>query len=204
MHNIFVTAIGTDSGKTVVSAILAKALNADYWKPVQSGQPADSDTVKELTAGTVKIHPEQYVFKTPASPHYAAAVENRAIELDEFKIPQTDRPLIIEGAGGLMVPLNEHHLMIDLIKKLDCRIVLVSNIYLGSINHTLLSVEALKKRGMPIDHLVFNGAENLSTENIIKTFTQAPVLFRLDQEENVNPEIIEKYAANIRRQLNQS
>lgn len=197
MRNIFVTAIGTDSGKTVVSAILAKAFEADYWKPVQSGEPKDSDTVKDLTAGTVKIHPEQYVFKTPASPHYAAAVENRAIELDEFKIPKTNRPLVIEGAGGLMVPLNEHHLMIDLIKKLDCSVVLVSNIYLGSINHTLLSVEALKKRGISIDYLVFNGAETPSTENIIKTFTKAPVLFRLDQEKKMNPEIINKYAADI-------
>jgi dethiobiotin synthetase len=198
MRNIFVTAIGTDSGKTVVSAILAKALNADYWKPVQSGQPADSETVKQLTAGTVKIHPEQYVFKTPASPHYAAALENRTIDLDIFAAPKTDRPLIIEGAGGLMVPLNEHHLMIDLVKKLNCRVVLVSNIYLGSINHTLLSIEALKKRGIAIDYLVFNGIETPSTENIIKTFTQAPVLFRLDQEEKINPEIIDKYAANVR------
>jgi dethiobiotin synthetase len=198
MRNIFVTAIGTDSGKTVVSAILAKALNADYWKPVQSGQPADSETVKQLTAGTVKIHPEQYVFKTPASPHYAAALENRTIDLDIFAAPKTDRPLIIEGAGGLMVPLNEHHLMIDLVKKLNCRVVLVSNIYLGSINHTLLSIEALKKRGISIDYLVFNGIETPSTENIIKTFTQAPVLFRLDQEEKINPEIIDKYAANVR------
>lgn len=203
MRNIFVTAIGTDSGKTVVSAILAKAFEADYWKPVQSGEPKDSDTVKELTAGTVKIHSEQYIFKTPASPHYAAAVENRTIELNNFILPKTDRPLIIEGAGGLMVPLNEHHLMIDLIKKLDCMVILVSNIYLGSINHTLLSVESLKKMGINVDYLVFNGVETPSTENIIKTFTKAPVLFRLDQEEKMNSKIIDKHAADIRKiQLN--
>lgn len=199
MQNIFVTAIGTDSGKTVVSAILSKAWNCDYWKPIQSGEPKDSDTVKQLTEGTVKIHPEQYIFKTPASPHYAAEVENRKIDINNIKLPQQDRPIIIEGAGGLMVPLNEHHLMIDLIKKMDCQVVLVSNIYLGSINHTLLSIEALNKRGIKIDHLVFNGPETPSTENIIKTFTNASVLFRLNQEMEISPAIIKKYASRISR-----
>lgn len=197
MQDIFVTAIGTDSGKTVVSAILAKAFQYDYWKPIQSGEPKDSDTVRQLTKGDIKIHPEKYFFKTPASPHYAAAVENRSIELSEIIPPPSERPLIIEGAGGLMVPLNDDHLMIDLIKKLDCKIVLVSNHYLGSINHTLLSIEALKQKGLKVDHLIFNGPETRSTEKIITHYSKAPVLFRLDQEEILNSETIEKYAAAI-------
>ena len=197
MQNVFVTAIGTDSGKTVVSAILAKAWNYHYWKPVQSGEPKDSDTIHQLTEGSVVIHPEKYIFRTPASPHYAAEVENTEIKIDNIIPPQSDRPLIIEGAGGLMVPLNEHHLMIDLIKKLNCKVVLVSNMYLGSINHTLLSIEALKKRYISMDYLVFNGPKTPSTENIIKTFTGATELFHLDQEEEITPQLINDYAAKL-------
>ncbi|MGK7389673.1 MAG: dethiobiotin synthase [Candidatus Cyclobacteriaceae bacterium M2_1C_046] len=199
MQNIFVTAIGTDSGKTVVSAILAKSWGYDYWKPVQSGKPTDSETIRKITGGTVKIHPEKYFLQTPASPHHAAEVESKRIKLTDFEIPQSERPLIIEGAGGLMVPLNEEHLMIDLIKKFNCQVVLVSNIYLGSINHTLLSLEALNNRGIEVNHLVFNGPPTPSTENIIQNYFKAPVLFRLDPEDKIDAETIDRYAKKISR-----
>jgi len=149
--NYFVTAIGTDSGKTLMSAILCKALQADYWKPVQAGYPTDSEWVKSLLRDTdSKIHRETYVFKTPASPHAAAALENVTISLNDFAVPDHRRDLIIEGAGGCLVPLNDRDFVIDLANRFSAEVVLVSNLYLGSINHTLLSWEAIKRRSLPI------------------------------------------------------
>lgn len=200
MKNIFVTAIDTDSGKTAVSAILAKAWDCNYWKPVQSGEPTDSNTIRTLLNNEIKIFPEAYKLNTPASPHYAAEVDSVDISLDDIELPKSDKPLIIEGAGGLMVPLNKDHLMIDLIKKFDCKVVLVSNIYLGNINHTLLSVEALKNRGIEVDYLVFNGEEMPSTESIIEHYTNIPVLFRMRKEEQINYDTIKKYAEAIRNE----
>ena len=149
--NYFVTAIGTDSGKTLVSAILCKALQADYWKPVQAGYPTDSEMVKSLLPDTdLRIHPETYVSKTPASPHAAAALENVTISLNDFEVPVHTRDLIIEGAGGCLVPLNDRDFVIDLASRFSAEVVLVSNLYLGSINHTLLSWEGIKRRSLPI------------------------------------------------------
>src|SRR5438105_9295116 len=114
----FVTAIGTDCGKTFFSAILCEALHADYWKPVQAGFPRDADTVKNLLSNSVsKIHPETFILKMPASPHAAAKLDAVTIELEKFKIPQTKNSLVIEGAGGCMVPLNDHDFVIALAKK---------------------------------------------------------------------------------------
>lgn len=199
MSNYFVTAIHTDSGKTVVSSILALAWNCDYWKPVQSGEPADSDTVRQMTNGDVHIHQERFKLKTPASPHYAAEIDDVKIALEDFNIPKTNRSLIIEGAGGLLVPLNDHDLMIDLIKKLSAEVILVSNNYLGSINHTLLSLEAIKSRNLPLKYLVFNGPPTPSTESIIEKKAEVPVLFRLPQVDGLSTETIRKYADIIRK-----
>jgi dethiobiotin synthetase len=139
--NYFVTAIGTDSGKTLASAILCKALAADYWKPVQAGYPTDSETVKNLVQSPqVHIHSERYIFKTPASPHAAAALESVHIGLQDFTLPnKISSNLIIEGAGGCLVPLNDRDFVIDLASKFQAEVILVSNLYLGSINHTLLT-----------------------------------------------------------------
>jgi dethiobiotin synthetase len=179
---LFVTGIGTDIGKTLISAILVEKLKCDYWKPVQSGELDNSDTmrVQRLISNTTSVfHPESYKLTQPYSPHKSAALDG--IEIDERTIiaPKTNNQLLIEGAGGLMVPLNNHALVIDLIKQLNAEVILVSQNYLGSINHTLLSIEALKQRGIPIKGVLFNGGENASTEDYITAYAQVPHLGRV-------------------------
>ena len=159
MKKIFVTGIGTDVGKTVVSAILTEALAADYWKPVQAGDLEFSDSIKVenlITNTKTKIHAEGIKLNSPMSPHAAAAIDEVEIKLSDFKLPETDNNLIIEGAGGLMVPLNDKDLIIDLIQELDIEVVLVSQNYLGSINHTLLSLESLKVKKLKVYLLAFS------------------------------------------------
>jgi dethiobiotin synthetase len=179
---LFVTGIGTDIGKTLISAILVEKLKCDYWKPVQAGELDNSDTMKvqRLVSNTASVfHPETYRLTQPYSPHKAAALDG--IEIDEKIIiaPKPNNQLLIEGAGGLMVPLNSRTLVIDLIKQLDAEVILVSQNYLGSINHTLLSIEALKQRGIPVKGIIFNGEENASTEDYIIAYTQVQHLGRI-------------------------
>lgn len=199
MMRYFVTAIGTDSGKTLVSAILCEYLKADYWKPVQAGYPRDSDTVKSLVTYTpFHIHPEAYLLQTPASPHMAARIDQVQIDLEKIKLPKTQNSLVIEGAGGVMVPLNEHDYVIDLAKRFQAKIVLVSNLYLGSINHTLLTVGFLKSRNLPVAGLIFNGTPNHDSEQIIEQKSGWPVLLRIDKEEHINSAKVKQYAAQLK------
>ena len=179
---LFVTGIGTDIGKTLISAILVEKLKCDYWKPVQSGELDNSDTMKvqRLVSNTISVfHPEAYRLTQPYSPHKAAALDDIAIEEKTIIAPKTANILLVEGAGGLMVPLNDHALVIDLIKQLNAEVILVSQNYLGSINHTLLSIEALKQRGIPVKGIIFNGEENTSTEDYITNYTQVAHLGRV-------------------------
>jgi dethiobiotin synthetase len=179
----FVTAIGTDSGKTLVSAILCEAFQADYWKPIQAGLPGDAAKIAELVSNErTRIHPEAYVLKTPASPHAAAKIDNLEIRIEDLHVPVSSRPLIIEGAGGCLVPLNESEFVIDIPTRLNIPVVVVSNIYLGSINHTLLTIEAVKRRNIEIIGIVFNGPENKETESIILHHTGLSCLLRIRQE----------------------
>src|SRR5438105_12227048 len=196
----FVTAIGTDCGKTFFSAILCEALHADYWKPVQAGLPTDADTVKNLLSNSVsKIHPEAFVLNTPASPHAAAKLDGVTIELKKFKIPDTKNTLVIEGAGGCLVPLNDEEFVISLAKKFDAEIILVSNLYLGSINHTLLSAEYLLREKFNVKGIVFNGESNPESENIILKHTGFPCLLRMRQERLITKEVVAKYAEQLKR-----
>ena len=196
MKTYFVSGIDTDAGKTVVAAILTEAMKADYWKPIQAGELDNSDTMKvrNLISNTnTKFHPESYALQTPASPHYAAALDKVTITLDNIQPPKTNNHLIIEGAGGLFVPLNKKLLIIDLIEQWQFPVVLVSKNYLGSINHTLLSIDALQKRGIPIAGIIFNGPPTPSTEDFILEYTQVPKLGNLEWMDVVNKEkIIEK------------
>lgn len=176
---LFITGIGTGIGKTIVSAVLVEKLKADYWKPVQSGDLHDSDTmkVKSLVTNTSSVfYPEAYRLTQPYSPHKSAAIDGITIEREKIVLPKTERVLIIEGAGGLMVPLNDTFLMIDLIKQLDAEVVLVSQNYLGSINHTLLSVDALNQRDMPVKGIIFNGVPNANSEQFILAYSKYPML----------------------------
>lgn len=196
--NYFVTAIGTDCGKTLVSTILCEALKADYWKPVQAGRPRDTDFVRNLILNkTTAFHPEAYLLNTGASPHAAARIDNISIDLAAFKIPDTKNPLIIEGAGGCLVPLNDEKFVIDLISLFHAEVIVVSNHYLGSINHSLLTLEALKKRGLKIKGLIFNGETNEETERIILRHANLPCLLRIKKETVIDTAVIQKYAARL-------
>lgn len=202
MRPIFVTGIGTEVGKTVVSAILVEALCADYWKPVQAGdlEETDTDRVRKLVTNKLSyLHPEAVRLRTPTSPHAAAKLEGRKIDLDMFELPPAvqGRPLVIEGAGGVLVPLNERHCMADLIEKLRCETVVVSRNYLGSINHTLLTIEALQRRGIEMLGLVFNGEGNSDTESVILSKTGVALLGRVRWETTLTPELIQRYAGEF-------
>lgn len=181
---LFVTGIGTGIGKTIVSAVLVEKLKADYWKPVQSGDLDNSDTlkVKSLVSNDRSVfHPETYRLTEPYSPHKSADIDGIVIQSDKFVQPKTDNTLIIEGAGGLMVPLNAHFLMIDLIKQLNADTILVSQNYLGSINHTLLSAAILKQYGIIIKGIIFNGKTDSYSESYILQYTGIKLLGRLPE-----------------------
>ena len=167
MKQFIIAGIGTEIGKTVVSAILTAGLKADYWKPVQSGDidTGDAYWIRKWVPSAA-IHPSTYALTQPLSPHSAAEIDGITIDLAAFKIP-TNRTLIVELAGGIMVPLNDHETNLDLIKQLGLPVILVSKNYLGSINHTLLSYEILKQHGIQLAGIVFNGPENPSGEKFI-------------------------------------
>lgn len=198
--NYFVTAIGTDSGKTVVSAILTEMLKADYWKPVQAGFPTDSGTVRELlTNAQTTIHEERYLLKTPCSPHAAARIENLKISVEDFQLPICKKNLVIEGAGGALVPLNDNEVVIDLATRFDAQVVVVSDLYLGSINHTLLTAEALKSRNINVVGVIFNGLSNPLSEEIISLKTGWRKLLHLEKQEAINKDTVLKYAALLKK-----
>jgi len=189
---LFITGIGTGIGKTIVSAILVESLQADYWKPVQSGDLDNSDTlkVKSLVSNSkTTFHPETYRLTQPYSPHKSAALDGIVIDPEKFIIPVTDNQLIIEGAGGLMVPLNNDFLMIDLIKQLNADVVLVVKHYLGSINHTLLSLDALNNRKIPVKAIIFNGDRDEYSEDIITRYAKCKAIF-IPEIKEINKENI--------------
>lgn len=196
--NYFVTAIGTDSGKSLVSSILVEALKADYWKPVQAGTPGDTETVESLVSNSItKFHPETHRLKLPASPHAAAKYEHLQIQLDDFVLPDTSNDLVIEGAGGVLVPLNDQDHVIDLARELDLEIILVSNLYLGSINHTLLTIDYLERNGFRIKGLIFNGESNPESERIIELKSGYKVLLRLPKLGLINKEVVQYWADEL-------
>ncbi len=200
MKRIFITGNGTDIGKTIISSIITEALQADYWKPIQSGELDNTDTmkVKNLISNTKSIfHPERFKLNEPLSPHAAAAIDGIAIELKDFLIPETQNHLVVEGAGGLMVPLNNKDLIADLISHLGLSVILVSRNYLGSINHTLLTYNELKRRNITILGLVFNGEPTPATEHFIAQYTNLPVLFSVNNEEIIDKQTILKYAQKL-------
>ncbi|WP_338151999.1 dethiobiotin synthase [Chryseobacterium angstadtii] len=171
MNKLFITGIGTEVGKTICSAVLTQYFKADYWKPVQSGdlEYSDSYKIESWTDDTV-CHPETYRFKLAASPHQSAREEDVQIDINHFQIPQTDNMLIVEGAGGLMVPLSDDTFMIDLIEKLELPTALVVRNYLGCINHSLLSIMALEQKEIKLEYLILNGTFPPDTERVISGY----------------------------------
>lgn len=199
--NYFITGIDTDSGKTLVSAIVCEALKADYWKPIQAGLPKDADTVKSLLSNTLTtIHPERYLLKMPASPHAAAQAENITIRLSDFKTP-TDKTLVIEGAGGCLVPINQHDFVIDLAVQFASQVIVVADLYLGSINHTLLTAQLLKQKNVQVLGIVFNGDSNPESESIILHHTGYKKLLHVNREKLLTKDIVKSYAITFNQSL---
>lgn len=201
---IFVSGTGTGIGKTFVSAILAEALHADYWKPVQAGYATitDSDWVRStLTNRKSVVHPEAYKLKLAASPHIGARQENITISLQKIaeKLPKGDNDLIIEGAGGLMVPLNDHEFVIDLISLLDVPVVLVSRNTLGSINFSLLSAMACKQKKTKVLGWIFND-NYLDYEHDITRWTGIPSLGSIPFANHIDSDFIAEQGARLRKE----
>ncbi|MBV6640062.1 MAG: dethiobiotin synthase [Cyclobacteriaceae bacterium] len=194
-ENFFVTAIGTDSGKTLVSAIITQMLGCDYWKPIQAGYPRDTETVRSLVSNSASVfHPEAHLLNTPASPHASARFDGIEIDIKDIKIPQTENSLVIEGAGGCLVPINDDQVVADLIPQFRSRVILVANLYLGSINHTLLTAEYLHNKGYSVKGIIFNGEENEESQRIILKKTQLKCLLHVKQEQSVDEAMVSKYA----------
>lgn len=205
---IFITGIGTDVGKTIAAAIVTEALEADYWKPVQAGDLENSDThkIKNLTSSVTssgvkrQYFENAYALKTPASPHLAAELDNIEIDLKKIKAPKTENHLVIEGAGGIFVPLNDKDCVVDLIQK-EYQVIVVSRHYLGSINHTLTTIESLQNRNISIVGIIFNGDENKPTEEIILSKTKLKMLGRIENEPYFDKNVIRYYADKFRNTL---
>jgi dethiobiotin synthetase len=198
--NLVVAGIHTGIGKTVCSAVMAQALGYDYWKPVQAGdlEASDSLFIKHTVSNNrTTIHQEAFCLTRAASPHYSAKEDGVAITLSAISIPSTEHHLIVETAGGVMTPLSDTLLNIDLIRHLNLPVVLVSNNYLGSINHTLLSVRALHHAGAQLLGIVFCGEEVTSTRQFILQYSGLPMLLSIPQFAPLDKEAIADFAASI-------
>lgn len=195
----FITGISTDVGKTIASAICVEALQADYWKPIQAGELANSDTkkVQKLVSNkTSKFHPAAFNLTAPMSPHAAAKIDDVVIASEKIKRPRTKNNLVIEGAGGLLVPLNDKETILDLIQSTD-KVIVVSRHYLGSINHTLLTLEVLKQRNLKVHGIIFSGNKNEDTETIIEQMSGVKILGRIDEEPYFDTSVIKEYAERL-------
>jgi dethiobiotin synthetase len=200
---LFITGISTDVGKTITSAIIVEALEADYWKPIQAGDLDNSDSHKiksQISNTKSQIFGNSYKLNTPASPHLAAEIDGITIDLKQINEPKTNNHLVIEGAGGIFVPLNEKNSIIDLIQP-DYKVIVVSRHYLGSINHTLLTIEAIKNRGFEVSGIIFSGSENKSTEDLILNKTGIKCIGRIDEEPYFDQNVIREYADSFRENL---
>ncbi len=202
MKPIFITGTGTDVGKTLVAAIVTEALNADYWKPVQAGfsDGTDSLFVREMISNSKStIYPELYKLKMPASPHLSAAAENKEIEIKEIihHLPKTKNRLVIEGAGGLMVPLNKKKMILNLILRLKAKVIIVSKNELGSINHSLLTAAVLKKEKADVAGWVFT-EDYQNYEDEIAGWSSFPVIAKVKHLPVVSRETIKEQALKMR------
>ena len=210
MNPIFITGIGTDVGKTIAAAVVTEALDADYWKPVQAGYATGTDT---LTVGSLvsnpqtTIHHEVYKLSTPASPHIAARNEGLTIDLATIQSAAIniengiqDKPLVIEGAGGLLVPLNEHETVADMILALRAKVILVSRNYLGSINHSLMTANCCRTYGIPVLGWIFND-DYMQYEQEIVDWTGYPSLGTIHRLEEISSSAIQALALQMKPAL---
>ena len=200
---LFITGIGTDVGKTIAAAIITESLEADYWKPIQAGDLENSDShkiSKYLSNSKSIIHPNSYQLNTPASPHFAAQIDGITIDKNKIIEPKTNNHLVIEGAGGVLVPLNDSDCIIDLIQP-DYKIIVVSRHYLGSINHTLMTIEVLKSRKLDVAGIIFSGNQNIATETIILKKTGIKMIGKIEEEPYFDKNVIKEYADLFKENL---
>ena len=202
-RSIAIAGIHTGIGKTIASAVIAEAIDADYWKPVQAGiQERDVLVVKQLlTNGAKRVHGEVILLSQPLSPHAAAEIDEIDIDHTRFVFPKTEHVLLIETAGGVLSPISAGKTMADFLSHYHLPVVLVSQNYLGSINHTLMSLEVLKSRNVPVLGIVMNGAENESSETYIERYSKVPIIGRIPFAETLDNEFIVRQAAELRPTL---
>lgn len=199
---LFVAGIGTDVGKTVAAAVITKALEADYWKPAQCGDLDNSDSVKIARLTGLQTLPEAYRLQAPMSPHAAADLEGVELSIDKIQLPKSDKTIVVEGAGGVMVPFNSSETYLDLMVKLDLPVVLVTRHYLGSINHTMLSWNVLKEAGLNVVALVISGTAHESTESHFLANMNVPFI-RINELDEVSSETIAEEAKRLRSVISQ-
>ncbi len=197
----------TDVGKTIVSSLFVVGLNAKYWKPIQSGMDDGSDSEKILSSLSLtkeRIIPEIYKFKAPVSPHWAAEKEGKLIKIEQLILPSIDSNLVVETAGGVLVPLTRNYLQIDLIKKFDLPVILVARSGLGTINHTLLTIETLRRKNIKIIGIILNGKLHEDNPKTIENFTNVKVLAQLPFLQRVSSSSLLNFweEQNLKRKLN--
>jgi dethiobiotin synthetase len=205
---VFITGTGTGVGKTLVAAVVTEALQANYWKPVQAGFENGTDTewVSQHLSNNISIvYPELYKLKLPASPHIAAREEGARICSDkiveEYRLlVSANRQLVIEGAGGLMVPLNSSEMVLHIIKKLSAKVIVVSRNYLGSINHSLLTAGVLKANQVDVAGWIFND-HYMNYEEEIAEWSGYPVIGKIPYSDNIDLNFVAKQAELIRPAL---
>ncbi|MFT3679546.1 MAG: dethiobiotin synthase [Ferruginibacter sp.] len=198
--SVIIAGIHTGIGKTVCSAVMCQALGYDYWKPVQAGELNNSDSLfvqRNVSNPACTIHPERHKLTIPASPHFAAAMDGIEIKSSDFSLPVTNNEIIVETAGGIMSPFANNFLNIDLMIQLNLPAIVVSNNYLGSINHTLLTVEALQQRDISLKGIVFSGVTVGSTRDYILQYTRLPLLFSIPLFDKINADTIAAFAKTV-------
>lgn len=198
-NTIAILGIHTGIGKTIVSAVLTEALQAHYWKPVQAGiEDRDMTTVQSLiTDGATRVHPEAVLLRTPASPHTAAAIEGVTIDFQEFSWPITSAALLVETAGGVLSPMTDTATMADFVTHYQLPVILVSQNYLGSINHTLTAIETLKNRNIAILGIVMSGDTDTSSESFINSYTNIPIIARIPHITPLTAAQVQQIAAGL-------
>ena len=203
---VFVTGTDTDVGKTVAAACLLHALDGDYWKPVQSGlDGTDTATIKKLTKrDDISLFPSTYELKQPLSPHEAARRDGVEIEIKQFQRPKTKCPLIVEGAGGVMAPLNKRALVVDLIVKLKLPVIIVARSGLGTINHTLLSLKALSEKKCTVLGVIMNGSRNAANVKAIEYYGRTRVLWQMTPIKPLNVQTVARAAKRLQKALAES
>lgn len=201
MGVIIVAGIDTAVGKTVVSTIVTEALEGCYWKPIQCGPETDRKWVEEYLSERGRCYPERYHFQTPCSPHQAARMEQLSIKIEELILPSCSRDLIVEGAGGILTPLNEAESWIDAAVQWEAHWILVHRYYLGSLNHFLLSIECMKQQKINLLGVVFNGSGDVETEKMLLRRAKTICLGRLPWSEQLTPKMIQHLAKEWRPTL---